>query len=176
MQDSQARQEFVLEQARKQAVQVGQAAIAMPTRVEQMSSTLSSLEGGEIKLRVRALEVERAARRASIMQVCCFFPPIFFAFVCTIGISFGNLLHLFPFRKCHATWCASVIGNLPACPAARGYAAFIWHKHTCNAPLAQAMHKLPHLHARNPSVICRCCNVQSSTHRVDNVRSFVLQV
>ena len=50
MQDSQARQEFVLEQARKQAVQVGQAAIAMPTRVEQMSSTLSSLEGGEIKL------------------------------------------------------------------------------------------------------------------------------
>ena len=59
-------------------MQVGQAAIAMPTRVEQMSSTLSSLEGGEIKLRVRALEVERAARRASIMQVCyCFFPPIF---------------------------------------------------------------------------------------------------
>lgn len=49
---------------------MGQATAAMPQRVEQMSSTLSGLEGGEIKLRVRALEVERAARRASIMQVC----------------------------------------------------------------------------------------------------------
>ena len=68
-QDEQARQTFVLEQARQQAVQLGQATVAMPTRVEQMSSTLLGLEGGEIKLRVRALEVERAARRASIMQV-----------------------------------------------------------------------------------------------------------
>ena len=70
LQDSQAQQTFVLEQVRKQAVDLGQATAAMPQRVEQMSSTLSGLEGGEIKLRVRALEVERAARRASIMQVC----------------------------------------------------------------------------------------------------------
>ena len=41
----------------------------MPSRVERMSSTLSGLEAGDIKLRVRALEVERAARRATIMQV-----------------------------------------------------------------------------------------------------------
>lgn len=59
----------MLEQVRKQAVDLGQATAAMPQRVEQISSTLSGLEGGEIKLRVRALEVERAARRASIMQV-----------------------------------------------------------------------------------------------------------
>lgn len=70
LQDSQAQQTFVLDQVRKQAVDLGQATAAMPQRVEQMSSTLSGLEGGEIKLRVRALEVERAARRASIMQVC----------------------------------------------------------------------------------------------------------
>lgn len=70
LQDSQAQQTFVLEQVRKQAVDLGQATAAMPQRVEQMSSTLSGLEGGEIKLRVRALEVERAGRRASIMQVC----------------------------------------------------------------------------------------------------------
>lgn len=69
LQDAQAQQTFVLEQVRKQAVDLGQATVAMPARVEQMSSTLSGLEGGEIKLRVRALEVERAARRASIMQV-----------------------------------------------------------------------------------------------------------
>ena len=69
-QDSEAQQSFVLDQVRKQAVDLGQASLAMPQRVEQMSSTLSGLEGGEIKLRVRALEVERAARRASIMQGC----------------------------------------------------------------------------------------------------------
>lgn len=69
VQDTQAQQTFVLEQARKQAVRLGQDTVAMPQRVEQMSNTLSGLEGGEIKLRVRALEVERAARRASIMQV-----------------------------------------------------------------------------------------------------------
>lgn len=72
MQDAQAQQTFLLEQVRKQAIDLGQATVAMPARVEQMSSTLSGLEGGEIKLRVRALEVERAARRASIMQVA---PP-----------------------------------------------------------------------------------------------------
>ena len=69
MQDAQAQQTFLLEQVRKQAIDLGQATVAMPARVQQMSSTLSGLEGGEIKLRVRALEVERAARRASIMQV-----------------------------------------------------------------------------------------------------------
>lgn len=69
MQDSQAQQTFVVEQVRQQAVALGQATVAMPSRVEQMSTTLSGLEAGEIKLRVRALEVERAARRASIMQV-----------------------------------------------------------------------------------------------------------
>ncbi|KAL3133809.1 hypothetical protein ABBQ32_008284 [Trebouxia sp. C0010 RCD-2024] len=75
LQDSQAQQTFVLEQVRKQAVDLGQATVAMPQRVEQISSTLSGLEGGEIKLRVRALEVERAARRASIMQVCALLCP-----------------------------------------------------------------------------------------------------
>lgn len=69
MQDAQAQQGFVLEQVRKQAVTTGQATMAMPSRVEQMSTTLSSLEAGDLKLRVRALEVERAARRAQIMQV-----------------------------------------------------------------------------------------------------------
>ncbi len=80
MQDAQAQQTFLLEQVRKQAIDLGQATVAMPARVEQMSSTLSGLEGGEIKLRVRALEVERAARRASIMQVA---PHASLAFICS---------------------------------------------------------------------------------------------
>ena len=72
LQDAQAQQGFVLEQVGKQALSTGQATMAMPSRVEQMSSTLSSLEAGDLKLRVRALEVERAARRAQIMQVRVF--------------------------------------------------------------------------------------------------------
>lgn len=89
MQDAQAQQTFLLEQIRKQAIDVGQATVAMPARVQQMSSTLSGLEGGEIKLRVRALEVERAARRASIMQVGPFCFP---CFPCAPPLP-GNCLH-----------------------------------------------------------------------------------
>jgi hypothetical protein len=33
-----------------------------------MEGVLAQLKGGDLKLRVRALEVERAARRASILQ------------------------------------------------------------------------------------------------------------
>ena len=34
-----------------------------------MDGLLQALKGGDLKLRVRALEVERAAKRASILQV-----------------------------------------------------------------------------------------------------------
>lgn len=38
-------------------------------RVQKMDETLQQLRGGDLKLRVRALELERAARRSSILQV-----------------------------------------------------------------------------------------------------------
>ena len=69
LQDSSAQRSFALDEVRKQATQVGTDALAMPGRVERISATLSSLEAGDTKLRVRALEVERAAKRASVMQV-----------------------------------------------------------------------------------------------------------
>lgn len=50
-------------------VQVTQAAAAMPLRVQRIDSTLEQLETGDLKLRVRVLESERAARRAGVMQV-----------------------------------------------------------------------------------------------------------
>lgn len=37
-------------------------------RVERMNDQLERLESGDIRLRVRTLEVERAARRQSVMQ------------------------------------------------------------------------------------------------------------
>ena len=38
-------------------------------RVQRIDAVLKELETGDLKLRVRALEVERAARRSSILQV-----------------------------------------------------------------------------------------------------------
>ena len=38
-------------------------------RVQAIEGVMRELRGGDLKLRVRALEVERAARRASILQV-----------------------------------------------------------------------------------------------------------
>lgn len=69
MQDAQSQQLFILDQLGIQARSAADAAMAVPQRVERMNTTLASLEGGDLKLRVRALEVERAARRASVMQV-----------------------------------------------------------------------------------------------------------
>eukprot|EP00891_Asterochloris_glomerata_P009842 jgi/Astpho2/9842/e_gw1.00149.52.1_t len=69
LQDGSAQRTFALDEVRKQATQVGADALAMPGRVERISATLNSLEAGDTKLRVRALEVERAAKRASVMQM-----------------------------------------------------------------------------------------------------------
>lgn len=50
-------------------LQVTQAAAAMPLRVARIDSTLEQLETGNLKLRVRVLEGERAARRQGVLQV-----------------------------------------------------------------------------------------------------------
>lgn len=60
---------FVLDQLRDRATEVGQAAAEMPMRLRRVESTISQLQSGDLKLRVRDLEGERAARRAGIMQV-----------------------------------------------------------------------------------------------------------
>ena len=69
LQDAQARQGFALEQMSKAATEVGEATMAMPGRVQRIDAVLAELQNGDLKLRVRALEVERAARRSSILQV-----------------------------------------------------------------------------------------------------------
>ncbi len=52
----------------QQATEVGAAAAAMPLRVQRIDNVLTSLESGDLKLRARVLEGERAARRSSVMQ------------------------------------------------------------------------------------------------------------
>ncbi|GBF95524.1 hypothetical protein Rsub_07874 [Raphidocelis subcapitata] len=68
LQDAASRQDFLLTQLQQQATELGQAAAAMPTRVAAISETMDQITAGDLKLRVRDLEGERAARRAGIMQ------------------------------------------------------------------------------------------------------------
>lgn len=68
LQDGRARSTFLLGQLQTQAVEMGAAAAAVPLRVQRIERTIASLEAGDIKLRVRVLEGERAARRAGVMQ------------------------------------------------------------------------------------------------------------
>lgn len=59
---------FILDSARDSVSELASAATAMPLRIQRIDSLLEQIEAGDIKLRVRALEVERAGRKASIQS------------------------------------------------------------------------------------------------------------
>lgn len=69
LQDARSQSGFLLGQLQQQAADLGQAAAAMPLSVRKIESTIQLLETGDLKLRVRVLEAERAARRAGVIQV-----------------------------------------------------------------------------------------------------------
>lgn len=52
LQDSRGQSAFLLEQLQQQAADLGQAAAAMPMRVQKIESTMALLETGDLKLRV----------------------------------------------------------------------------------------------------------------------------
>ena len=64
-----ATQTFFLETLQTEARRQMEAAAAMPLAVQRAGATLQALEEGDVKLRVRVLESERADRRQSVMQV-----------------------------------------------------------------------------------------------------------
>jgi len=68
LQDAQSQRALVVTQLQQQASELGAAAAAMPQRIARMDALLAAVESGEVKLRVRVLEAERAARRAGVMQ------------------------------------------------------------------------------------------------------------
>jgi len=67
LQDMQQAQGFVLGRLQEQALQMGADASAMPSRVAKLDSTVGQLESGELKVRARVLEGERAARRQAVV-------------------------------------------------------------------------------------------------------------
>eukprot|EP01018_Ginkgo_biloba_P023121 Gb_15048 [translate_table: standard] len=44
-------------------------AVSMPYRIQRIDEFIRQLDAGDFKLRVRVLEAERAARRASVLQM-----------------------------------------------------------------------------------------------------------
>ena len=63
-----ASQTFFLEALQSEARRQMEAAAAMPLAVQRAGATLQALEDGDVKLRVRVLESERADRRQGVMQ------------------------------------------------------------------------------------------------------------
>ncbi|CAK9207855.1 unnamed protein product [Sphagnum troendelagicum] len=61
--------QYFVQELQRQATDARDAAVAMPLRVQRVDEVIRQLEAGDLKLRVRVLEAERAARRASIMQM-----------------------------------------------------------------------------------------------------------
>lgn len=69
LRDSSRSQSYVIQQIQKQATEVTDATVSMPVRVQRMDDLLQQIENGDLKLRVRVLEAERAARRAGVLHV-----------------------------------------------------------------------------------------------------------
>jgi len=61
--------QYFVEELQRQATDARDATVAMPLRVQRVEKIMRQLEAGDLKLRVRSLEAERAARRQSVMQM-----------------------------------------------------------------------------------------------------------
>ncbi|GLT74566.1 hypothetical protein SLA2020_463540 [Shorea laevis] len=59
----------IVEEIRKQADDARSYTMSMPYRVHRIEEFVKQLESGDLKLRVRVLESERAARKATILQM-----------------------------------------------------------------------------------------------------------
>ncbi|XP_038902224.1 protein ACTIVITY OF BC1 COMPLEX KINASE 7, chloroplastic [Benincasa hispida] len=59
----------LVQEIRKQANDARTSTISMPYRIQKIEEFVQQLESGDLKLRVRVLESERAARKATILQM-----------------------------------------------------------------------------------------------------------
>eukprot|EP00892_Ulva_mutabilis_P007418 jgi/Ulvmu1/5048/UM021_0065.1 len=66
--ESSSGRQLAVAELQKSAAQLGSDTVALPSRVEYLQSTLRRMEDGDLKLRVRVLESERAARRQGVLQ------------------------------------------------------------------------------------------------------------
>ncbi|KAG8049456.1 hypothetical protein GUJ93_ZPchr0009g2361 [Zizania palustris] len=66
----------LVQEIRKQANIARDSTISMPYRIQRIEDFVGQLESGDLKLRVRVLESERAARKANILQMATMYTAI----------------------------------------------------------------------------------------------------
>jgi predicted unusual protein kinase regulating ubiquinone biosynthesis (AarF/ABC1/UbiB family) len=77
----------IFDELGRQAAQVGSSALGLPRRIED---TIDKLERGELRVRVRSLESERAIRRLSAIQLGTNYTLIFSALILSSTLLFVN--------------------------------------------------------------------------------------
>lgn len=79
----------LVEQIRKQADDARTSAVSMPYRVQRIEEIVNQLDSGDLKLRVRVLESERAARKATILQMATMY-TVFGGTLLNLGVTLTN--------------------------------------------------------------------------------------
>ncbi|XP_078439015.1 protein kinase superfamily protein [Wolffia australiana] len=79
----------IVNQIRKQANDARNSTISMPYRVQRIEEFVKQLEAGDLKLRVRVLESERAARKASILQMATIYTALGGTLL-NVGVTVGS--------------------------------------------------------------------------------------
>ncbi|KAH9793758.1 protein ACTIVITY OF BC1 COMPLEX KINASE 7 [Citrus sinensis] len=103
-----------VENIRKQIDHARSSTVSMPYRVQRIEEVVNQLEAGDLKLRVRVLESERAAKKATILQIATI-RAVFGGSLLNLGVTLSGQAHkvlatgsfigagaLMPFTKqCH---------------------------------------------------------------------------
>ncbi|KAL8477983.1 hypothetical protein ACS0TY_030040 [Phlomoides rotata] len=79
----------LVQEIRKQADDARSSTISMPYRIQRIEDIVKQLESGDLKLRVRVLESERAARKANILQMATIY-TVFGGTLVNFGVMFIN--------------------------------------------------------------------------------------
>ncbi|KAL6594315.1 hypothetical protein ACP70R_048508 [Stipagrostis hirtigluma subsp. patula] len=66
----------LVQEIRKQANDARDTTISMPYRIQRIEDFVGQLESGDLKLRVRVLESERAARKATVLQMATMYTAL----------------------------------------------------------------------------------------------------
>lgn len=78
----------LVQEIRKQADDARASTMSMPNRIQQIEEIVKQLESGDLKLRVRVLESERAARKATILQMATMY-TILSGTLLNLGVTFS---------------------------------------------------------------------------------------
>ncbi|KAH9606642.1 hypothetical protein KSS87_013078 [Heliosperma pusillum] len=79
----------LVQEIRKQAEDARDYTVSMPYRVQRIEDFVKQLEAGDLKLRVRVLESERAARKATVLQMATMY-TVLGGTLLNLGVTFSG--------------------------------------------------------------------------------------